>query len=110
LLAIIGIGFWVTHPGFFLPGVAGAIAGILAAVALFDLPVNLAGLVLILVAVLLFIFDLKAVTHGGLTTGGVVAMVVGGRRLVETGLLADAIYLALVMGTVLTLAAALASR
>ena len=104
LLAIIGIGFWVTHPGFFLPGVAGAIAGILAAVALFDLPVNLAGVVLILIALLMFIFDLKAVTHGVLTTGGVVAMVVGGTMLIDTGFIAEGINLALLLVTVLLIA------
>lgn len=104
LLAIIGIGFWVTHPGFFLPGVAGAIAGILAAVALFDLPVNLAGLVLILIALLLFVFDLKAVTHGVLTTGGMVAMVVGGMMLIDTGFIAEGINLALLLVTVFLIA------
>src|SRR5712692_2620764 len=44
LLAIIGIGFWVTHPGLFLPGVIGVIAGVLAALSLFDLPINIAGI------------------------------------------------------------------
>ncbi len=104
LLAIIGIGFWVTHPGFFLPGVAGAIAGILAAVALFDLPVNLAGVVLILIALLLFVFDLKAVTHGVLTTGGIIAMTVGGLLLIDTGFIAEGINIALLLVTVLFIA------
>src|SRR5207248_9221879 len=77
LLALIGIGFWVTPPGMFLPGVIGVIAGVLAAVSMFDLPVNIAGIILILIAVVLFIVDLKAVTHGVLTTGGIVAMTLG---------------------------------
>jgi membrane-bound ClpP family serine protease len=64
LLAIIGIAFWVTHPGLVLPGVVGVIAGLLAAMSLFNLPINIAGVILILLAFLLFIIDLKAVTHG----------------------------------------------
>src|SRR5437773_1454150 len=74
LLAIIGIGFWVTHPGLILPGVVGVIAGLLAALSLFNLPINIAGLLLILLPILLLIVDLKAVTHGVLTTGGIIAM------------------------------------
>jgi membrane-bound serine protease (ClpP class) len=104
LLAIIGIGFWVTHPGFFLPGVAGAIAGVLAAIALFDLPVNLAGVVLILIALVLFVFDLKAVTHGVLTTGGIIAMTVGGMILIDTGFLAEGVNVFMLLITVALLA------
>ncbi len=103
LLAIIAIGFWVTHPGFFVPGVVGVISGILAALALFNLPVNLAGLLLILVAVVLFVVDLAAPTHGVLTTGGIVAMSLGGVLLIDTGFLDEGVNLGLVAVTVLAL-------
>jgi membrane-bound serine protease (ClpP class) len=105
LLAIIGIGFWVTHPGLFLPGVIGVIAGVLAALSLFDLPINIAGVILILIAVVLFIIDLKAVTHGVLTTGGIVAMTLGGLLLIDTSFLAEGVNIPLLIITVLVIAA-----
>jgi membrane-bound serine protease (ClpP class) len=105
LLALIGIGFWVTHPGMFLPGVIGVIAGVLAAVSMFDLPVNIAGLILILIAIVLFIIDLKAVTHGVLTTGGIVAMTLGGLLLINTSFLAEGVNIPLLIITVLVIAA-----
>jgi membrane-bound serine protease (ClpP class) len=104
LLAIIGIGFWVTHPGLFLPGVIGVIAGILAALSLFDLPINIAGVLLILIAVVLFVIDLKAVTHGVLTTGGIVAMTLGGLLLINTSFLAEGVNIPLLIITVLVIA------
>ncbi len=104
LLAIIGIGFWVTHPGLFLPGVIGVIAGVLAALSLFDLPINIAGVLLILIAVVLFIIDLKAVTHGVLTTGGIVAMTLGGLLLINTSFLAEGVNIPLLIITVLIIA------
>jgi membrane-bound serine protease (ClpP class) len=105
LLAIIGIGFWVTHPGLFLPGVIGVIAGVLAALSLFDLPINIAGIILILIAVVLFIIDLKAVTHGVLTTGGIVAMTLGGLLLINTSFLAEGVNIPLLIFTVLVIGA-----
>jgi membrane-bound serine protease (ClpP class) len=105
LLALIGIGFWVTHPGMFLPGVIGVIAGVLAAVSMFDLPVNIAGIILILIAIVLFIIDLKAVTHGVLTTGGIVAMTLGGLLLINTSFLAEGVNIPLLIITVLVIAA-----
>jgi len=104
LLAIIGIGFWVTHPGLVLPGVVGVIAGLLAALSLFNLPINIAGVLLILLAFLLFIIDLKAVTHGVLTTGGIIAMTLGGLLLIDTGFLAEGINIPLLLITVLVIA------
>jgi membrane-bound serine protease (ClpP class) len=104
LLAIIGIGFWVTHPGLIVPGVVGVIAGILAALSLFNLPINIAGVILILLAILLFVVDLKAVTHGVLTTGGIIAMTLGGLLLIDTGFLSEAVNLPLLLLTVLVIA------
>jgi len=104
LLAIIGIGFWVTHPGLILPGVVGVIAGLLAALSLFNLPINIAGVILILLAIFLFIIDLKAVTHGVLTTGGIVAMTLGGLLLIDTGFLSEAVNVPLLLFTVLVIA------
>jgi membrane-bound serine protease (ClpP class) len=77
LIAIYGIIGELTTPGAILPGVVGAIALILALYLAAILPVNVTGLVLIALALMLFIFDVYAPTHGVLTVGGVIAFLVG---------------------------------
>ena len=53
----------------------------------------------------LFIVDLKAVTHGVLTTGGIVAMTLGGLLLINTSFLAEGVNIPLLLTTVLVIAA-----
>src|SRR6478752_9256001 len=77
LIAIYGIIGEMTTPGAILPGVVGAIALILALYLAAILPVNITGVVLIALALMLFIFDVYAPTHGVLTVGGIVAFLVG---------------------------------
>src|SRR5881296_630502 len=77
LIAIYGIIGELTTPGAILPGVVGAIALILALYLAAILPVNVTGLALIALALMLFIFDVYATTHGVLTVGGVIAFLVG---------------------------------
>src|SRR5271155_2069290 len=80
ILLIIGVlGLYVefTHPGAFAPGVFGAIALLLALYAMHMLPINLAGLLLIACAFVLFIMEAKFPTHGVLGVGGVISMVLG---------------------------------
>jgi membrane-bound serine protease (ClpP class) len=77
LVAIYGIIGELSNPGAVLPGVAGAVALVLALYMGSILPINAAGLVLILLAVALFIIDVFATTHGVLTGGGVVAFLLG---------------------------------
>jgi len=77
LVAIYGLIGEVSSPGAILPGVVGAIALVLALYMSAILPVNVAGLLLIAVAVGLFIIDAFAPTHGILTGGGIVAFLVG---------------------------------
>ena len=85
LLAVFGVLVELTTPGAVLPGVVGVISGILALVALIGLPVNLGGALLILFAFGLFVADLKAPTHGILTAGGVIALMLGSALLINTG-------------------------
>lgn len=85
LLAIFGLLVELTTPGAVVPGVVGVISGIIALVALTGLPVNLAGALLMLFAFGLFIADLKAPTHGILTAGGVIALMLGSALLINTG-------------------------
>ena len=77
LIAIYGIIGELTTPGAILPGVVGAIALILALYMAAILPVNVTGLVLIGLALMLFIFDVYAPTHGVLTIGGVISFLIG---------------------------------
>jgi membrane-bound serine protease (ClpP class) len=77
LVAMYGIIGELSNPGAILPGVAGAIALILVLYMATVLPVNLAGLALIGLAVVLFIVDIYAPTHGVLTFGGIIAFFLG---------------------------------
>jgi len=85
LVAIFGLIAEVSSPGAILPGVAGVICGVLALVALAGLPVNIAAALLIVFSFLLFVADIKAPTHGILTFGGIVAMLLGSLFLIDTG-------------------------
>jgi membrane-bound serine protease (ClpP class) len=77
LLGFVGLFFELSNPGVILPGVIGAISLILALFAFQSLPVNYAGALMILLALILFIAEIKIVSHGLLAVGGVVAMVLG---------------------------------
>jgi membrane-bound serine protease (ClpP class) len=77
LVAIYGLIGELSNPGAILPGVVGAIALILVLYMSSILPVNVAGLALIGLAVALFIIDVFAPTHGVLTGGGIVAFFLG---------------------------------
>jgi membrane-bound serine protease (ClpP class) len=77
LMVIYGFMGELSSPGAILPGVVGAIALVLVLYMSAILPVNVAGLLLIGLAVLLFIADTYASTHGVLTTGGIVAFFLG---------------------------------
>ena len=85
LLAAYGIITELSSPGAILPGVVGGIAAVLAVVSLANLPVNIAGALMLLVALGLFVADLKANTHGILSAGGVLALVLGLAFLINTG-------------------------
>jgi membrane-bound serine protease (ClpP class) len=77
LLVIYGFIGELSSPGAILPGVVGAIALILVLYMSATLPVNVAGLVLMGLAVLLFAADLYAPTHGILTAGGMLSFFLG---------------------------------
>ncbi len=83
LIAIYGLIGEMTTPGAILPGVVGAIALVLALYMAAILPVNVAGLLLIGLAVALFVIDVFAPTHGVLTGGGIVAFSVGSLMLFD---------------------------
>jgi len=76
-VVIYGIIGELSNPGAILPGVAGAIALVLVLYMSAILPVNIAGLALILLAIALFIADIYAPTHGVLTVGGILSFFLG---------------------------------
>ncbi len=83
LVAIYGLIGEMTTPGAILPGVVGAVALILALYMSAILPVNVAGLLLIGLAVVLFLIDVFAPTHGVLTGGGILAFLIGSLMLFD---------------------------
>src|SRR2546421_12986614 len=85
IVAGYGIITELSNPGLILPGVVGGLAAVLAIVSLANLPVNIAGALLMILALVLFLADLKAPTHGFLSVGGVFALVLGMAFLINTG-------------------------
>lgn len=83
MLGIYGIFFELSNPGSILPGVVGGIFLILAFYALQMLPISFAGLALILFAIILFIAEIKVVSHGLLSVGGVISLFLGSMMLIE---------------------------
>lgn len=77
LLGLVGLYFELSTPGAILPGIVGGICLVLALYAFSVLPVNLAGLALILFAIALFVAEVKVVSHGLLALGGAVALIAG---------------------------------
>ncbi|MDP3047620.1 MAG: nodulation protein NfeD [Chloroflexota bacterium] len=77
ILGVNGLIFELSSPGAILPGVVGGICLLLAFYTLGTLPLNYAGLALIGFAFVLFVVDIKMPTHGLLTAGGVVSLLLG---------------------------------
>ena len=84
LVGLAGLYFELAHPGVILPGIIGGISLILAFFALQTLPVNYAGVLLILFGVILFIAEIKVISHGLLTVGGIISLVLGSLLLFES--------------------------
>lgn len=86
LLSLGGLGlyFELMNPGAIVPGVVGGICLILAFFALSVLPVSYAGLALLFLALILYIAEIKIVSHGVLAIGGTVALVLGALMLFKT--------------------------
>ncbi len=83
LLGFYGLLYEFTHPGIGFPGVAGAICLILALYSFQSLPVNYAGLALIVLGIILFIAEVKVISYGLLTLGGAVCMLLGSLMLFD---------------------------
>jgi membrane-bound serine protease (ClpP class) len=111
ILLLIGLGGLVMegmHPGGVLPGVVGAICLLLALYAFQLLPVNFAGLGLILLGVILIISEAFVPAYGVLGIGGVVSFVIGSVILMHTGVPGYQIALPVVIGAAIAAAAVIA--
>ncbi len=84
MLGMLGIFFEISQPGVILPGALGAIALLLAFYSFQTLPVNYAGVLLILLAIVLFILEVKVTSFGMLTVGGILSMALGSLMLIES--------------------------
>lgn len=83
-LGWLGLLFELMHPGAILPGVVGAVCLILGFYGLSVLPVNYAGLGLIVLAIIFFILEIKVTSYGMLTVAGVISLVLGSVMLFKT--------------------------
>ena len=107
LLLIIGtLGLYTefTHPGMVAPGVIGGIAIVLALYAMELLPVNFAGVLLIVFALVLFILEAKLTSHGVLLAGGIVSMLLGTVFLVRSPLTPGGVSVGVALATTLPFA------
>ncbi len=84
VLAGLGIVFELQNPGAILPGVIGGLCLLLSLYSMSVLPVSYAGVALIVFAMLLFIGEVKVISHGVLTVGGIASFVIGALMLVNT--------------------------
>jgi len=105
ILGTLGLYAEFTHPGAVVPGVVGAICAVLALYAMHLLPVNLAGVLLIVTAVTLFVLEAKYTSHGILLLGGVVAMIFGAIFLIRSPLTAGGVSLGTAVAVTLPFAA-----
>lgn len=84
MLGFFGIMFELYNPGAILPGIVGVISLILAFYSMHTLPVNYAGLAFIIFAIILFLLEIKIMSHGMLAIGGVVSLLLGSMMLIKT--------------------------
>ena len=105
IAGVIGLYVEFTHPGMIAPGVIGAIALVLALFAMHILPVNFAGLLLIIVALGLFILEAKYTSHGVLAAGGIIAMLLGAFMLIRSPITRAGVSFGVALGVTLPAAA-----
>jgi membrane-bound serine protease (ClpP class) len=84
MIGLAGLYFELSHPGAIFPGVIGGICIILAFFALQALPVNYAGILLILLAIVFFIMEMKITSYGLLSIAGIVSLTLGSLMLFKT--------------------------
>lgn len=84
MVGMVGLYFELSNPGLILPGVIGAISLILALYAMQTLPINYAGLLLILLGAILFIAEISIMSYGLLSVSGVISIFLGSTMLIDS--------------------------
>lgn len=84
LIGLAGLYFEFSHPGAIFPGVLGGISLVLAFFALQTLPVNYAGILLIILAIIFFIMEMKITSYGLLSVAGVISLLLGSIMLFDS--------------------------
>ena len=84
MLGLVGLYIELSNPGLILPGVIGGVSLILALYAMQTLPVNYAGLLLIMLGVILFIAEVNVMSYGLLSVGGATAIFLGSIMLIDS--------------------------
>ncbi len=105
IVGVLGLYTEFTHPGMIAPGVAGGICLVLALYAMQILPVNIAGIFLILLALAMFILEAKFTSHGVLAAGGIVSMLLGALFLIRSPYTAGGVSLGTAIAVTLPFAA-----
>jgi membrane-bound serine protease (ClpP class) len=106
-LGMLGLTIELWNPGSVLPGVAGGLCVLLAFFTFQVLPVNYAGVLLILFGIVLFVLEIKVVSHGVLSAGGVVSLLFGSMMLMDTSAPELRVSLSVILPVVLGLSAIL---
>jgi membrane-bound serine protease (ClpP class) len=83
MIGLAGLYFELSHPGAIFPGVIGGIALILAFFALQTLPLNYAGVLLIVLAIIFFIMEMKITSYGLLSVAGIISLLLGSLMLFD---------------------------
>ena len=104
LVGALGLYTEFTHPGVIAPGVIGGICAVLALYAMHLLPVNFAGVLLILLAFALFVLEAKFTSHGVLLIGGIISMFLGAIFLIRSPLTPGGVSLGVALSVTLPVA------
>ncbi|MCX6831274.1 MAG: nodulation protein NfeD [candidate division Zixibacteria bacterium] len=83
-LGTLGLAIELYNPGAILPGIVGGICIIVALLGMQALPINYAGLALIILAIIMFLLEIKVTSYGMLTIGGIIALILGGLMLIDS--------------------------
>ncbi len=107
-VGVMGLYVELTHPGLILPGVVGVLCLLLFALAFQVLPINMIGLLLVALGLVLFLLEVKIVSHGLLTAGGIACLVFGLLMVFPRDVPALRVPLAFVLPLALTMGAVMA--
>ncbi|MDL1964749.1 MAG: nodulation protein NfeD [Deltaproteobacteria bacterium] len=105
MIGLAGLYFELSQPGSIFPGVIGGISLILAFFAFQTLPVNYAGFLLIILAVILFIMEMKIISYGLLSIAGIASLMLGSVMLFDGGVPGTGLSWTVVVPTVVLISA-----